>query len=239
MYLNFDLLNSEYQMKPFISTIFILFSLLTCTAQNPTIQTLQKFTELKVYDRITVSLIQGNENKLEVNGEHKEDISIVESNGQLKIKMTIKEFLSGNTVNVKLYYTEALAVIDANENARIIANNSIKTGSLEIRAQEAGIVTLNIEAQSVLVKSTTGSEIKLSGTVDTQNAAINTGGKLYNKGLKSVSTTVTVLGGGHAEIFATETAVGKVKAGGTIIINGNPKNIDTDDTFGGTIKVIE
>lgn len=226
-------------MKPIITTFFIFFSILTCLAQSLSIKSLQKFTEVKVYDRISVTLIKDTENKLTIDGENKEDVSIIENNGQLKIKMALNEFLSGNTVNVKLYYTEVLTVIDANENARIVSMNSINGATLEVRAQEAGVITLNIDVTTVTVKSTSGSEIKLSGITNLQDATINTGGKLYNKGLKSKNTTVTVLAGGHAEIYATEKAVAKVKAGGTIVINGDPKIINRDDTFGGTIKVIE
>lgn len=226
-------------MKIITTTFVFLIAAIVCTAQQTTNQSLQKFTTLKVYDRISVNLVKGNENKLVVSGEDSEDVSIQENNGQLKIKMDLHEFLSGNTVNIDLYYTETLTLIDANENARIISKNSIKGSFLEVRAQEAGVITLNIQAESVKIKSTSGSEIKLSGTTGTQDASINTGGKLYNKGLTSKNTKVTVLAGGHAEIFATDKAVAKVKAGGSISIYGNPKLVDRDDTFGGSIKLIE
>ncbi|WP_339841287.1 head GIN domain-containing protein [uncultured Maribacter sp.] len=195
-----------------------------------------KFNEVKVYDRITVNLVKGKENKLVLSGDDKEDVSVVETNGLLKIKMAINETLSGNTVNAKLFYTEELKVIDANENARIVSTDMIKSSTIEIRSQEAAVITLNIDVTTLKAKSTTGSEIKLSGTTHTQDANINTGGKLYNKALKSKSTSVTVLGGGKAEVYASEKIIAKVKAGGSIQIYGNPKTRDTDDTFGGKIE---
>lgn len=162
-----------------------IYSTFSCFAQSTATIPLQKFTELKVYDRITVNLIKGQENKLVLSGVDKDDVRIIENNGLLKVKMVAHEFLSGNTVNVKLYFTEELKVIDANENARIISSGMIKSSILEIRSQEAAIITLNIDVDTLNAKSTSGSELKLSGTTNHQDANINTGGKLYNKGLKS------------------------------------------------------
>tara|TARA_R110001583_G_scaffold94739_1_gene238426 strand:+ start:18094 stop:18774 length:681 start_codon:yes stop_codon:yes gene_type:complete len=223
-------------MRPIIIITFFICSTLSCFAQHTSTIPLAKFNEVKVYDRITVNLVKGKENKLVLSGDDKEDVSVVETNGLLKIKMAINETLSGNTVNAKLFYTEELKVIDANENARIVSTDMIKSSTIEIRSQEAAVITLNIDVTTLKAKSTTGSEIKLSGTTHTQDANINTGGKLYNKALKSKSTSVTVLGGGKAEVYASEKIIAKVKAGGSIQIYGNPKTRDTDDTFGGKIE---
>tara|TARA_R110002074_G_scaffold393471_1_gene579926 strand:+ start:1690 stop:2370 length:681 start_codon:yes stop_codon:yes gene_type:complete len=223
-------------MKPIITIVLFMCSIFSCFAQSTATIPLQKFNELKAYDRITVNLIKGQENKLVLSDDDKNDVSITENNGLLKVKMVANEFLSGNTVNVKLYFTEELKVIDANENARIISSGMIRSSILEIRSQEAAVITLNIDVDNLTAKSTSGSELKLSGTTNHQDANINTGGKLYNKGLKSKTTSVIVLGGGIAEVYASENIIAKVKAGGSIQVYGNPKTIDKDDTFGGKIE---
>lgn len=225
-------------MKPLLTITFFICAVLVCFAQNTTTISLQDFTELKVYDRITVTLIKADENKLEISTANKDDMSITENNGVLKIKMVTKNFLGGNTFKAKLHYTESLKIIDANENARIVSSGIIKGSTLDINSQEAGVITLNIDADTVNTKSTSGSEIKLSGVAVQQDAHVNTGGKLYNKNLKSKNTSVIVLGGGIAEVYASEKVVAKVKAGGTIEIYGNPKSIDKDKTFGGKIEFI-
>ena len=149
-------------MKPIVLFTLFVCSTLSCFAQSTVTIPLQKFSELKVYDRITVNLIKSQENKLVLSGEDKEDVSISENNGLLKIKMGINEFLSGNTVNAKLYYTEELTLIDANENARIVSSGMIKSSTIEIRSQEAATITLNLDVNTVNAKSTSGSELKLS-----------------------------------------------------------------------------
>lgn len=231
-------LKKTSMMKHFQTTFLFLFMALGFGQSTKTLS-LQKFNAVKVYDRISITLVKADKNILVVTGKDKEDVSIAESKGTLKIKMNMREFLSGNHIEATLYFTEDLSLIDANENAKIISKATIKSSDLEIKAQEAGIIALELATDYVTVKSTTGSEITLSGTSKVQDVSVNTGGKVFNKNLDTKETTVTVLAGGHADILATDAAVARVKAGGSITIYGNPKSLDQDDTFGGTIKLMD
>lgn len=224
-------------MKSFITIAFIVFFTMRCFAQDHSTQSLQKFTELKVYDRITVTLIKGGENRLLLSGENREDVNVFENNGVLTIKMGSDQFISSKTIAIKLYYTESLAVIDANENAKIISDGTLKGTKLEIKAQEAGIVSLALDMEYVMVKCNSSSETTIIGTTQVQDVSVNTGGKVYHKELFAKETNVTVLAGGHAEVHGTEKVIAKVKAGGFIVVYGKPKIIEKDDTFGGKIEV--
>lgn len=221
----------------------LFFTMLFCTtllvAQNNAIIPLENFTELQVYDRISVTLVKGEENKIEIPLEHKKDLSITENDARLRLKMCSGESVLNSTLSLKLYYTEALSVIDANKNSRIISTGLVIGTDLAIEAQDASTITLNIAYNNVSAKSTSGSEIKLSGTSTNQEVMINTGGKLFNKGLKTKNSTVIVLSGGSAEVYASEAVIAKVKAGGSITVYGNPKSVDKDDTFGGKIAIPE
>jgi len=68
---------------------------------------------------------------------------------------------------------------------------------------------------------------------------VNTGGKIYNKQLNTQQTTVVVNAGGRADVNASEKVDAKVRAGGSIYIYGNPKEIDKDKVFGGKIEVVD
>ena len=217
----------------------MLFCTTLLVAQNNTIIPLENFTELQVYDRISVTLVKGEENKIEIPLEHKKDLSITENDARLRLKMCSGESVLNSTLSLKLYYTEALSIIDANKNSRIISTGLVIGTDLAIEAQDASTITLNIAYNNVSAKSTSGSEIKLSGTSTNQEVMINTGGKLFNKGLKTKNSTVIVLSGGSAEVNASEAIIAKVKAGGSITVYGNPKSVDKDDTFGGKIAIPE
>tara|TARA_Y100000780_G_scaffold193207_1_gene181793 strand:+ start:17342 stop:17995 length:654 start_codon:yes stop_codon:yes gene_type:complete len=217
----------------------MLFCTTLLVAQNNAIIPLENFTELQVYDRISVTLVKGEENKIEIPLEHKKDLSITENDARLRLKMCSGESVLNSTLSLKLYYTEALSIIDANKNSRIISTGLVIGTDLAIEAQDASTITLNIAYNNVSAKSTSGSEIKLSGTSTNQEVIINTGGKLFNKGLKTKNSTVIVLSGGSAEVYASEAVIAKVKAGGSITVYGNPKSVDKDDTFGGKIAIPE
>ncbi|WP_405412815.1 head GIN domain-containing protein [Maribacter sp. Asnod1-A12] len=225
-------------MKSLLTFSFLIFTL-SCFAQNTATIPLQEFTELRVYDRISVTLVKGEENKIEIALENKKDLSITENDGRLRLKMCSGDSVLNSILSIKLYYTEALAVIDANKNSRIISSGLVIGTLLSIEAQDASTITLNIAYNNVKAKSISGSEIKLSGTSGNQEATINTGGRLFNKGLKTKNTTVIVLSGGSADVYAREEVIAKVKAGGTITVYGKPNSIDKDDTFGGKIVIPE
>lgn len=88
-------------------------------AQKANTKTLEKFTELKAYDRIVVTLVKSSENKLVITGDDKDEVNISNKNGLLKIKMEFDNFMDGDEAKATLYYTEDLVLIDANENAKI------------------------------------------------------------------------------------------------------------------------
>ena len=217
----------------------MLFCTTLLVAQNNAVIPLENFTELQVYDRISVTLVKGEDNKIEIPLEHKKDLSITENDARLRLKMCSGESVLNSTLSLKLYYTEALSIIDAKKNSRIISTGLVIGTDLAIEAQDASTITLNIAYNNVSAKSTSGSEIKLSGTSTNQEVMIKTGGKLFNKGLKTKNSTVIVLSGGSAEVYASEAVIAKVKAGGSITVYGNPKSVDKDDTFGGKIAIPE
>ena len=79
----------------------------------------------------------------------------------------------------------------------------------------------------------------MTGNAKVQEVMVNTGGKVYNKALDTGTTKVTVSAGGRADVKASERVEAKVRAGGSIYIYGNPKQIEKDKVFGGKIEVVD
>ena len=226
-------------MKNWLLSVSLLFIVPICFAQKANTKTLEKFTELKVYDRIVVSLVKSNENKLVITGDDKDEVNISNKNGLLKIKMEFGNFMDGDEAKGTLYYTEDLILIDANENAKIISDETFKASKVDIKGQEGGVIDLKVSLDEVNVRAVSGSEITLTGTSKKQDVSVNTGGKAYCKGLDTNETMVTVMAGGRADVKASEEVTAKVKAGGSIYIYGNPKNVKKDKVFGGKIQEMD
>jgi hypothetical protein len=224
-------------MKKILFLVGILFAT-TAFAQKPIEKTVGDFNEVKVFDKIQVTLIKSDVNKVSITGERKYEVKILEEEGALIIRLETNERLDGEETFIDVYYT-ALEVLDTNEGSMITSKEIITSERLELRAQEGGKITVPISAKHVQVKSVSGGEIRASGSATMQIISINSGGKYYGKDLLTKTTKVKVTAGGNAEINATETVDAKVTAGGNIKIFGNPKNIKRKKFAGGRIEIIE
>ncbi|WP_339706782.1 head GIN domain-containing protein [uncultured Kriegella sp.] len=226
-------------MKNSLLLFIAIVSPILLLAQKRNIKELEKFTELKVYDRIVVTLVKSNENRLEITGDDKDEVNISNKNGLLKIRMEFDNFMDGDEAKATLYYSETFKLLDANENAKINSKETVSGERVEIKTQEGGHIDLKVDIKDLYSKSISGGEITLTGNADAQEVMVNTGGKVYNEALNTGTTKVTVNAGGRADVKASESVVAKVRAGGSIYIHGNPKQIEKDKVFGGKIKVMD
>ncbi len=238
IYSRFNTLKMKKTGSALLLIVFLFAANLTL-AQSGNTKALEKFTKVKAYDRIIVTLVKSSENKLVISGDDKDEVSISNSDGVLKIKMEFDNFMAGGEALATLYYTETLDLIDANENAKIKSEETISGNRVEIKAQEGGIIDLKVNITDLYAKSISGSEVTLSGNAKTQEVMVNTGGKIYNKNLITIETTAVVNAGGRADINATQKVNAKVRAGGYIYIYGNPKDVNKDTVFGGKIEIVE
>lgn len=207
------------------------------TAQDKSVnQTLASFSEIKVFDGISVNLIPSDKNEAIISGANVGDVSILVSEGSLKIRMKVTKIFSGYRTFVDVYYKQPLLVIDVNEDARIISKATIKQEVLEVKAQEGGEIQVNAEVTQFLVKVVTGGVIKAAGVSKNQDVQINTGGTYRGKDFKTGFSTVNVNAGSQAEINASDYVKASVKAGGEVLVYGNPAKMDEKTVFGGTIK---
>ncbi len=223
-------------MKHLLLAMFFLTGSQTIWSQEEKLtRELEKFTEVKAFDGISVNLIRSNGNKAVITGANTQKVAIVNNDGVLKLRMEIDKLFSGYRTFVDLYYSQDLVVIDVNEDARISSEEMIQQDVLEVKAQEGGEVLIKARVEQMLVKSVTGGVIIATGSSDNQDVAINTGGVYEGKEFKTKFTTVNVNAGSSAEIFATDYVKATVKAGGEVLVYGDPAKMDEKTVFGGKI----
>lgn len=224
-------------MKQFFIVVFLFFSLANLQGQSDKItQNLEKFTTVKAFDGLSINLIKSTVNKAVITGVNTNKVAIVNNEGVLKLRMELGKIFSGYRTFVDLYYTEELVTIDVNEDARISNKEVIKQDLLELKAQEGGELIINTQVEQLLIKTVTGGIITTTGFSDNQDVMINTGGIYQGKSFKTNFTTVNVNAGSKAEIYAINYVKASVKAGGEVLVYGNPKKMDEKTVFGGTIK---
>lgn len=224
-------------MKKWTFYLILIFGAQVLCSQNDEITiSLDRFTEVKAYDGLSVNLIKSSENKAVITGANTKNVAVVNNEGILKLRMQVTKLFSGYRTFVDLYYTDPLVVIDVNEDARISSEETIVQDVLEVKAQEGGEVIINARVEQFLIKSVTGGIITATGSSQNQDVAINTGGTYKGKAFKTKFTTVNVNAGSVAEINASDYVKATVKAGGEVQVYGDPAKMDEKTVFGGKVQ---
>jgi hypothetical protein len=215
-------------------TLFFLFSCFLVGSQTPVSKSIGDFSELKVYDLINVELVESNENKIEITGEETSNVLIVQKNDVLKIKMVLNKPFNGKRTFVKLFYKK-IDIIDVNEGAKVVSKSLFKQYELELKAQEGGEISVITDTKLLSIKTVTGGIINASGTTDSQNITIRTGGVYEGSSLQALKSEIKIKAGGVADVKSSELIEVRIVAGGDLIIHGKPKNIKQTKIVGGRI----
>jgi hypothetical protein len=214
--------------------ILVFFVFLTQITFAQTIIDPGDFSDLKVFDKLSVTLIASDENKAEITGTSQSKVEIVNKNGLLKIRMPLTKIMSGDEAKVTLYFKK-IQSIDANEGSTVICSDIFKQTTLDLKTQEGAVITAVLDVEKALIKAYSGGIIKIAGNAVNQSVSINSGGILEAEDLETSQTTVSLSAGGSADVKASILVDAKVKAGGTITIHGKPKEIRQETFIGGTI----
>ncbi|TFG75796.1 MAG: DUF2807 domain-containing protein, partial [Flavobacteriales bacterium] len=94
----------------------------------------------------------------------------------------------------------------------------------------------NAKVEQLLIKTVTGGIIEARGSSNLQDVVINTGGVYNGKDFKTKFTTVNVNAGSRAEINASDYVKASVKAGGEVLVYGDPAKMEEKTVFGGKIR---
>ena len=223
-----------------ISIIGALLFMFSIQGQSKVTKNLGDYSVLKVYNGIEVEMVKSTENKLEITGEKSELVKVKNINNTLKLSLPFSLKPSKNAANgkvlIQLFYKDKIAVIDANEGSTITGKD-FQQDEVEIRAQERAFINLVLKLKNIIVKSTSGGIVKLSGTADNQDVTVDLYGIYHGFGLKVDNSAMVKAGtGAKAEIFAGKVLNVKVSFGGSIFYKGNPDLIRDKKIVGGIIQ---
>lgn len=221
-------------MKKIILVALLMLSQVNF-AQEKLTKNLGDFDQVKVFDRISLQLVPANENKIEITGERREDVEIVNKNGELKVRMKLKKLLKGEDITAILYYKNEIETIEASEGSYVSSEKTFKAIDFHVNSKEGAEIKISLDVQKLDVKATSGGIVKLKGNANSQDIVINSGGIVDAKDLQTSQTAVAINAGGEADVRASELADAKTRAGGDITIYGSPKKINKKTFAGGNI----
>ena len=214
--------------------IFLLLAQIVFS-QETTTKNLGDFDAVKVFDKISLQLIPSEESKIELSGKNSSEVEIINNNGELKVRMPIGKFLSGEDITALLYYKN-IQSLDACEGSYVSSEKVINQISYSLNSKEGAEIKLKLDVQKLSIRATSGGIINLEGTAKNQDIVISSGGVLNAKDFQTEQTNVSINAGGTADVRASELVDAKVRAGGTITIFGKPKQINQKTVLGGSIN---
>jgi hypothetical protein len=218
-------------MKRIILVGFVLLSQFTFA--QTTIE-LKDFDDVKVFDKLSVTLISSNETKAVITGISQSKVEIVNKNGLLKIRMPLTKMMTGDEAKVTLYFKK-IQSIDANEGSTVTCADTFKQTTFDLGVQEGAKITVVLDVDKTSIKAYSGGIVTVTGKAVTQSVSINSGGILNANELETSQTTISISAGGSAEVKATKLVDAKVKAGGTVTVYGSPKELRQETLMGGSI----
>jgi len=195
-----------------------------------------EFSEIKVYDLIEVNLIKSDENRILIKGDKVDDIKFVNKDGTLKLRMQLEKKFQGEKTLIEVYYTD-LDIIDGNEGARIVFNETVVKDKLVLKTQEGAQIKIGMEVDDVEIRAVTGGIIEAAGLAKNQVIVINTGGVFEGRELKTSTASVKISAGGEALLSASERVDINVQAGGDVYVYGNPKEVNKKTLAGGRVYI--
>ena len=222
-------------MKKIMLVAFLMLSQMNF-AQNKTVS-LGDFDQVKVFDRISVLLVQGNENKIEITGNKKDDVEIVNKNGELKVRMKFGKLLKGDDISATIYFTKEINSVEGSEGSYVSSEATFKAIDFLASAKEGAEVKLNLDVKKLKVKAYSGGIVNVKGKATNQDIIVNSGGAVKAKDLQTSQTVVAVNAGGEAEVNASDLVDAKTRAGGNITVYGNPAQVNKKNVIGGNITI--
>lgn len=214
--------------------ILVLFIFISSVNFAQTTIALGDFSDLKVFDKLNVTLVASDENKAEISGTSQSKVEIVNKNGLLKIRMPLTKIMSGDEAKVTLYFKK-IQSIDANEGSNVFCSAIFKQTTLDLSTQEGAQISVVLDVDRTSIKAYSGGIVKVMGSAVTQSVLINSGGILEAGDLETSQTTVSIVAGGSADVRASSLVDAKVKAGGTVTVHGKPKELRQETFMGGKI----
>ena len=200
------------------------------------------FDSLSVGSGMNLFLKQGSIESLRIEAEDNilPMILTAVKNGKLEIKyknFLIEGFGLNPNKSINVYLTvKDLKEIDISSGVRI-ESEEIKSDSLKIDVSSGAEGNMIIISKKLVVGLSSGSNLEISGQVDSQDIDLGSGGEYSAKDLISKTVVINASSGSNAVVNASENLDVKISSGASVEYAGSPKVI-SDISSGGRLTNI-
>ncbi len=224
------------------STLLLFFFILLHAQENQTIKgngnIVSKKHETTSYDAITINnnidvvLIEGNEGSITLKGDQNlvDQIEVVSIKGELKLSSKNQVALQPSKGN------DLTAIIPAQSVSKLIVNGAgtfggtfpIEGHHVKLKVNEAGNLSVNVDATNVKAIVTGNGSINISGKTGFLDAAVTGSGSIDGQELYATNCHGRVIGSGDLIVYAKDRLDAKVVGSGSIEVNSSVATVDKD-----------
>jgi hypothetical protein len=189
---------------------------------------------------VTVTLIKADAPSASIvsEGIDEDNITMYIKDGMLRIQLIEGWFDDSDEVDITVYY-EQLRTVKAAAGARVLAEGTIESEELKLKAASGAILEASVSCESLSVSVSEGAELTVSGTTERQDVHVNTGAQYYGFALESPRSKVKSNTGGEAYVVARERLDANANTGGSIYYKGDPEYKSTRSLISGGISRVD
>lgn len=202
--------------------------------QDRTINT--SFTAIKATEGLDVYLTQSDNERISVEAdENLHDIIITEvENGVLRIHT--KENI-GRAKSKKVHVSfKDISSITSTSGSDVYSTNTIHVERLDLKSTSGSDMKLTVNTSVLNCKSTSGSDLRLSGKTIKLIAEATSGSDIKAADLMAESSEVKATSGADITVNTSKALTAKATSGGDIKYYGNPETVDKSDSSSGSVK---
>lgn len=195
----------------------------------------ESFSGLKVSSGIDVYLTQGNKTSVTVEADENlhDYIKTEVRNGILNVysDVSIRD-AERKRAYVTMKEINSLRTTSAGD---ILGESPIKAGKLELSANSAGNIRLDVTADQIHLDISSSGDITLNGNAEMLEADLSSAGDLNAYDLEVKEADISVSSAGDADVHVTDKITAHASSAGDINYRGNPKYVDAHASSAGGI----
>jgi hypothetical protein len=234
------LLQNLNQMKIQLITLLFFSWSMSSGQVNTETRKVHSFQSIKVGNAVDVRLSKGDREVVRVEAEGLPIDHVVTNSSGGTLNIELDHFKFRTKVKVTVYVTYVvLHRIEAKMAADVLAEQPIKTESLELEANTASSMELAVDADNVVVEAETASNVILSGITRQLKVITETSSNVDASQLKARKVTADASTASGIRLSVSEELTAEANTAGTIRYRGNPSRSNTSSNTAGNIKRID
>lgn len=202
---------------------------------------LSSFNEVSVSAGIDATITVGDKQQVRIETRRKSTlrkikVDVVGNKLVVTRRGNFSDWFSFGQRDIKLTVSMPdLSDIAASAGAEVSVSGDYGTVLTGSASSGASLELLDITADKVKLRASSGAEIYAEGACATLKANSSSGADLSARKLECVEVDVSANSGAEAEVFASDTLDANASSGGNIEVFGDPESRDVSESFGGDV----